>query len=113
MPVARLQEARTGGKLDDSGNFPKHKSQNTFACSTDALDAEQQARPQFATHIGCTAEFRTQATLFVEDSVDALIDTLSTQAFAEDQIQDSREHGTHQQLWPPKPCQLAEGLPLC
>ena len=29
-----------------------------------------QARPQFATHIACTAEFRTQTTLFVEESFD-------------------------------------------
>ena len=33
--------------------------------------------PQFATRTACTSEFRTQTSLFVEASVDALIDTQS------------------------------------
>ena len=67
MLLARPQEARTGGRPDG---------------------------PQFATYIACTSEFRTQTELFVEDSVDAdaVIDSLSTRAFAEDQTKDSREH---------------------
>ena len=51
-----------------------------------------QARPQFATHIACTAELHTQTSLFVENSIDTLIDVLNTQVFEEDQIEDARQH---------------------
>ena len=51
-----------------------------------------QTRPQFVTHIACTAEFHTQTSSFVEDSIDTLIDVFDTQPFAEGKIMDTREH---------------------
>ena len=92
MPLARLHEARTGDGPDDSGTFLKALATNHVCSEYGRSQRRPQARPQFATHTACTAEFRTETTLFVDDSIDTLIDTLSTQAFAEDQIKDTHEH---------------------
>ena len=107
----RLRWSRKVGAVSSSSQCRWHDSMRTnwrragrFRKITESLATKHvclwngrtqhrpQARPQLATHIACTAEFRTQRTSFVEDSVDTLIDVLSTQAHAENQIKDTREH---------------------
>ena len=51
-----------------------------------------QTRPNIMTKTLCIAQMHMETRSVVEDSIDTLIDVLNTQAFAEDQIEDTREH---------------------
>ena len=67
-----------GTNWRQAGRFRKISESISHKTRGHARDANQQERPQFATYIACTSEFRAPATLFVEDSVDALVDALCT-----------------------------------
>ena len=85
-------ETRTGGGPVDSGTFLKASATKHVYPWYGRTQRRPQTRPQFATHTACTAKFHMQTSLIVDDSIDTLIDVLNTQAFAEDQIKDTREH---------------------